>query len=117
MISAVEAPSVNVSGEGIAVAGNSYTVTCAVILPNGVHGVSPNIQWKRPNMPFGPGSSISATDEGFLATLQLQSLQGTDVGEYICQAGYFFENLTSPLVTDSITLEFAFGEILITINT
>ena len=101
---AVESPEVVVSGEGSGVTGTSYTLTCRVSLPVGVQEASPNIQWKRPNMMLSSSSSITNTSRGFLATLQLQSLQSTDEGEYICLAGYYLGNITSPLVMSSTTL-------------
>ena len=99
-------PEVMVSGEGSGVAEwlASYTLTCSVILPIGVQEASPNIQWKRPNMLLSSSSSITNTSRGFLATLQLQSLQSTDEGEYICLAGYYLGNIASPLVMRSTTL-------------
>ena len=96
---------VSVSGEGLAVAGTSYSLTCIITLPLGVYQVSPNIQWKRPNMPFTPASNISFTIRGFLATLWLPSLQSSDAGEYLCQASYSLGNHTSPLVNGSFTLD------------
>ena len=99
-----ESPEVVVSGEGSGVAGTSYTLTCGVSLPIGVQEASPNIQWKRPNMLLSSSSSITNTSRGFLATFQLQSLQSTDEGEYICLAGYYLGNIASPLVMSSTTL-------------
>ena len=101
--SVVEAPVVVVSGE----VGTSYTLTCRVTLPPGVAEVSPNIQWKRPNMPYTPASSTpdSTSPRQFNSILELNPLQSTDAGEYICQASYSLGGYTSPLVTDSLTLE------------
>ena len=101
---AVDAPVVILSGEGSGVTGTSYTLTCKVSLPNEVQATSPNIQWKTPNMLLFSSSSITNTSRGFLATLQLQSLQSTDEGEYICLAGYYLGNISSPLVMRSATL-------------
>ena len=92
------------SGEGSGVTGTSYTLTCRVSLPIGVQEASPNIQWKTPNMMLSSSSSITNTSRGFLATLQLQSLQSTDEGEYICLAGYYLGNIASSLVMRSTTL-------------
>ena len=92
------------SGEGSGVSGTSYTLTCSVILPIGVQATSANIHWKRLNMLLSSSSSIVYGNRGFLATLQLQSLQPTDAGEYICLAGYYIGNITSPLVMKSTTL-------------
>ena len=101
---AVESPEVVVSGEGSGVTGTSYTLTCRVSLPSGVQETSPNIQWKRPNMLLSSSSPISQSGRYFLATLQLQSLQSTDEGEYICLAGYYIGNISSPLVMRYITI-------------
>ena len=100
--SVVEAPVVVVSGE----VGTSYTLTCKVTLPLGVAEVSPNIQWKRPNMPYTPASSTpdSASSRQFSTTLEQNPLQSTDAGEYICQASYSLGGYASPLVRDSLTL-------------
>ena len=99
-----ESPEVVVSGEGSGVTGTSYTLTCSVSLPIGIQEASPNIQWKRPNMLLSSSSSLTNTSRGFLATLQLQSLQSTDEGEYICLAGYYLGNISSPLVMNFATL-------------
>ena len=105
-ISVVAAPVfVSMSGEGSTVAGTSYSLTCIVRLPAGVYQVSPNIQWKRPNTPFTPASSIRVITLGFLATLQLPSLQSSDAGEYLCQATYSLGGYTSPHVNGSFTLD------------
>ena len=104
--SVVEAPVVVVSGEGSGEVGTSYTLTCRVTLPLGVAEVSPSIQWKRPNMPYTPASIPDSTSSRqFNATLELNTLQSTDAGEYICQASYSLGGYTSPLVKDSLTLE------------
>ena len=104
--SVVEAPVVVVSGEGSGEVGTSYSLTCRVTLPLGVAGVSPNIQWNRPNMPYTPASTPdSANSRQFHTTLELNPLQSTDAGEYICQANYSLGGYTSPLVRDSLTLE------------
>ena len=95
---------VRVSGEGSGVAGTSYSLTCIVKLLPGVARVSPNIQWKRPKMPFTPASTPLFTSVGFLATLQLPSLQTSDAGEYLCQANYSLGGYTSPLVNDTFIL-------------
>ena len=92
------------SGEGSGVTGTSYTLTCRVILPSGVQEASPNIEWKRPNMMLSSSSSITNTNRGFLATLQLQSLQPNNTGEYICLAGYYLGNIASAIVMNSTTL-------------
>ena len=92
------------SGEGSGVAGTSYTLTCSVILPIGVQATSANIHWERLNMLLSSSSSIMYGSKGFLATLQLQSLQPTDAGEYICLAGLYIGNVTSPLVMNSTTV-------------
>ena len=105
---AVESPEMVVSGEGTRVAGTSYTLTCRVSLPIRINEASPNIQWKRPNMLLSSSSSITNTGRGFVTTLQLQSLQSTDEGEYICLAGYYLGNISSPLVMRSTTLYIAF---------
>ena len=96
---------VKVSGEGSGVAGTSYSLTCSVRLPLEVAQVSPNIQWKRPNMPFTPSLTTAFTITSFLATLQLPSLQSSDAGEYLCQASYSLGGYTSPLVNGSFTLD------------
>ena len=95
------------SGEGSGEVGTSYSLTCRVTLPPGVAGVSPNIQWKRPNMPYTPVASTpdSTRSQQFRTTLELNPLQSTDAGEYICQASYSLEGYTSPLVRHSLTLE------------
>ena len=105
--SVVEAPVVVVSGEGSGEVGTSYSLTCRVILPLGVAEVSPNIQWKRPNMPYTPASSTpdSTSSRQFHSTLELNPLQSTDAGEYICQASYSLGGYSSLLVRDSLTLE------------
>ena len=104
--SVVEAPVVVVSGEGSGEVGTSYTLTCRVTLPLGVAGVSPNIQWKRPNVPYTPASTPDSTSSRqFHTTLELNPLQSTDAGEYICQASYSLGGYASPLVRDSLTLE------------
>ena len=95
---------VSVSGEGLGVAGTSYSLICTVILPPEIAQFSPNIQWKRPDMPFTPGSVTAAINRGFQATLQLPSLQSSDAGEYLCQASYSLGGYTSPLVNDSFIL-------------
>ena len=95
---------VNVSGEGSGVAETSYSLTCQVRLPLGVNQVSPNIQWKRPDMPFTPAPITSLTIAGFLATLQFPTLQSSDAGEYLCQASYSLGGYTSPLVNSSFIL-------------
>ena len=104
--SVVEAPVVVVSGEGSGEVGTSYSLTCRVTLPLGVAGVPPNIQWKRPNMSYTPASSTpdSTSFRRFHTTLELNPLQSTDAGEYICQASYSLGGYTSPLVRDSLTL-------------
>ena len=96
-----------VSGEGSGEVGTSYSLTCRVTLPLGVAGVSPNIQWKRPNIVYTPASSTpdSNSFRRFHTTLELNPLQSTDAGEYICQANYSLGGYTSPLVRDSLTLE------------
>ena len=103
--SVVEAPVVVVSGEGSGEVGTSYSLTCRVTLPLGVAGVSPNIQWKRPNMPYTPSTPDNANSRQFHTTLELNALQSTDAGEYICQASYSLGGYTSPLVRDSLALE------------
>ena len=95
---------VRVSGEGSGVAGTSYILTCTVRLPPGVYQVSPNIRWKRPNMAFTPAVITAISKAGFLATLQLFSLQSSDAGEYLCQASYSLGGYTSPLVNGSFIL-------------
>ena len=103
---AVEAPVVSVSGKESGVAGTSHTLTCTVMLPLGlVQQISPNIQWKRPNMPFTPASNTTATTRDIQATLQIPSLQSSDAGEYICQASYSLGGYTSSLVNDSFILD------------
>ena len=104
--SVVEAPVVVVSGEGSGEVGTSYTLTCRVTLPLGVAEVSPNIQWKRPNMPYTPASSTpdSTSSRQFHTTLELNPLQSADAGEHFCQASYSLGGYTSPLVRDSLTL-------------
>ena len=93
------------SGVGSGVAGTSYSLTCTVILPHGLAQVSPNIKWKRPNMPFTPASNISFTIKDILTTLQFPSLQSSDAGEYLCQASYSLGSYTSPLVNGFFTLD------------
>ena len=104
--SVVEAPVVVVSGEGSGDVGTSYSLTCRVTLSLGVAEVSPNIQWKGPNMPYTLASSTpdSTSSRQFNTTLELNPLQSTDAGEYICQASYSLGGYTSPLVRDSLTL-------------
>ena len=102
-ISVVAAPAmVRVSGE---VVGTLYSLTCRVRLPLGVFNVSAKVQWKRPNMSLVPASSISLTETGFTATLQLLSLQSSDAGEYLCQASYSLGGYTSPFLNDSFTID------------
>ena len=96
---------VSVLGEGSGVAGTSYSLTCIVILPPGIAQLSPSIQWKRPDMPFTPASVIAVMNRGYLAILQLPSLQSSDAGEYLCQASYSLGGYTSPLVNDSFILD------------
>ena len=104
-ISVVAAPIlVIVSGEQPGVIGTSYSLTCRVRLPPGVFNVFAKVQWKRPNMSLVPASSISLTETGFTATLQLPSLQSSDAGEYLCQASYSLGGYTSPLVNGSFTV-------------
>ena len=55
-------------------------------------------------MLFTPASTTAFTTRGFLATLQLPSLQSSDAGEYLCQASYSLGGYTSPLVNDSFIL-------------
>ena len=103
--SVVEAPVVVVSGEGSGEVGTSYSLACRVTLPLGVAEVSPNIQWKRPNMPYTPASTPDSTSSRqFHTTLELNTLQSTNAGEYICQASYSLGGYISPLVRDSLTL-------------
>ena len=97
--SVVEAPVVVVSGEGSGEVGTSYSLTCRVTLPLGVAEVSPNIQWKRPNMPYTSSTPDSTSSRQFRTTLELNPLQSTDAGEYICQANYSLGGYTSPFVT------------------
>ena len=105
-ISVVAAPAmVKVSGEESGMVGTLYSLTCRVRLPPGVFHVSPKVQWKRPNMPLVPTSSISLTETGFTAILQLPSLQSSDAGEYLCQASYSLGGYTSPLVNSSFTID------------
>ena len=85
-------------------------------LPPGVAQVIINIHWKRPNLPFTTASSTSLIIAGFLAILQLSSLQSSDAGEYLCQASYSLGGYTSPLVNDSFTLEVSTGKQKISIN-
>ena len=109
----VQAPVlVRVLGEESGVAGTSYSLTCTVRLPFGIAQFSPNIQWKRPNMPFTPASSISLTIIGFTATLQFPSLQSSDAGEYLCQASYSLGGYTSPLVNYSFILDVMTGKLM-----
>ena len=104
--SVVEAPVVVVSGEGSGEVRTSYTLTCRVTLPLGVAEVSPSIQWKRPNVPYTPASTPDSTSSRqFHTTLELNTLQSTNAGEYICQGSYSLGGYTSPLVRDSLTLE------------
>ena len=94
----------SVSGEGSGVAGTSYSLTCTVRLPLGVDQVSPNIQWKRPKMPFTQALSTTHNPLLFTTTLHLSSLQSSDAGEYLCQASYSLGGHTSPLLESYITL-------------
>ena len=94
-----------VSGEGSGVVGTSYSLTCIVRLPLGVDQVSPNIQWKTPNLPFTPASMRSFAFNRFLATLKLVTLQSSDAGEYLCQASYSLGGHISPLVNGSFILD------------
>ena len=94
---------VSVSGEGSRVVGASYSLTCTVRLPPGIFQ-APNIQWKRPSMPFTRTFITAINSEGYLATLHLPSLQSSDAGEYLCQASYSLGGYTSPLVNDSFIL-------------
>ena len=103
---------VSVSGEGSGVAGTSYSLTFTVILPPGIAQFSPNIQWKRPDMPFTPASVITVMNRGYMATLQLPSLQSSDAGEYLCQASYSLGGYTSPLVNGSFILDVTGKQIL-----
>ena len=104
--SVVEAPVVVVSGEGLGEVGSSYSLTCRVTLPLGVAEVSPNIQWKRPNMPYTPASTPDSTSSRqFHTTLELNPLQSADAGEHFCQASYSLGGYISPLVRNSLTLE------------
>ena len=50
-------------------------------------------------------SSISDNSTSSRTTLELNPLQSTDAGEYICQASYSLGGYSSPLVRDSLTLE------------
>ena len=90
---------VSVSGEGSGVVGTSYLLTCSITVPLGVYQFSPNVQWKRPNMPYTRALIISAfTTRGFTAILNISSLQTSHAGNYLCQAGYFLgNNITSEL--------------------
>ena len=58
-------------------------------------------------MPYTPASSTpdNANSRQFHTTLELNPLQSTDAGEYICQANYSLGGYTAPLVRDSLTLE------------
>ena len=103
--SVVEAPVVVVSGEGSGEVGTSYSLTYRVTLPLGVAEVSPNIQWKRLNMTYTPSTPDSTRSRQFHTTLELNPLQSTDAGEYICRASYSLGGYSSPLVRDSLTLE------------
>ena len=99
LYSVVEAPVVVVSGEGSGEVGTSYSLTCRVTLPLGVAEVSPNIQWKRPNMPYTPASTPDSTSSRqFNTTLELNPLQSADAGEHFCQASYSLGGYASPLV-------------------
>ena len=55
-------------------------------------------------MPFTRAPIRALTNAGFMATLQLPSLQSSDAGEYLCQASYSLGGYTSPLVNDSFIL-------------
>ena len=96
---------ISVSGEGSGVAGTSYTLKCRVTVPFGVSQFSPNMQWKRPDMPFTPAKITAYTTKSFTATLFLSSLQTSLAGEYICQAGYLLGNLTSELANGTFNLD------------
>ena len=95
---------VRVLGEGSGVVGTSYSLTCTARLPPGVVQVFLNMHWKRPSMPFTRAPIRTLTNAGFMATLQLPSLQSSDAGEYLCQASYSLGGYTSPLVNDSFIL-------------
>ena len=55
-------------------------------------------------MPFIRALARAITSEGFMATLELPSLQSSDAGEYLCQASYSLGGYTSPLVNISFLL-------------
>ena len=57
-------------------------------------------------MHYTPASIPDSTSSRqFNTTLEQNTLQSTDAGEYICQASYSLGGYTSPLVKDSLTLE------------
>ena len=86
------------SGKRSGVVGTSYLLTCSITVPHGVSQFSPNVQWKRPNMPYTRALIISAiTNRGFTAILNISSLQTSHAGDYLCQAGYFLGNINSEL--------------------
>ena len=107
-ISVVEASVIlRLSGERSGVVGTSYSLTCSITVPHGVSQFSPNVQWKRPNMPYTRALIISAiTNRGFTAILSISSLQTSHAGDYLCRAGYFLgNNINSELSQGTFILD------------
>ena len=102
---AVEAPSVSLSESGSRVAGNVYTLTCRVTLPEEVQSdYPPTIQWQTPQSASYTEAVSTTSGCSCISTITLHSLQDTDEGDYVCTASYVVGVFETPTVTATINV-------------
>ena len=98
-VTVVVTPVVSVSGEGLGVAGTSYSLTCRVSLPSGVEPDPLDIQWV--GLPTPQPVMISAGV--YISNVTLNPLPPTTTS-YTCRASYTENGVFSRIIEDTISI-------------
>ena len=112
-LTALPAPQVTITPSGSSTAGSPYTLTCTVMVVNGLV-VVPQVMWLKNGASVVVGNGISVTPGVVSAntttlTLQFNLLRTSDGGQYSC-----FANVSLPII--SITSLFNISSVNLTVQ-
>ena len=89
--------------------GNSITLTCSVVLPDGVTG-TPDYQWMGPDGGVIDTATHSSNDQSVSSVLTLSEIAPSQAGLYTCTAT--LENSPSNATSINVTVQSKFPILL-----
>ena len=88
--------------------GNNITLTCSVVLPNGVTG-TPDYQWMGPAGGVIDTATHSSNDQSVSSVLTLSEIAPSQAGEYTCTATLANIVLNTTSITIRVSFQYFFS--------